>query len=629
MKRWTAMLLCLLWLAAFSACAGPETPPAESAPPVETMESAPPAPSAPAEILNVREPLDNMGVLWRIPNAYIEAGLQQHIAAFGGGLLVWGSASGADGAPVLRLALLSWTDGSLLHETELSDMENPEVTLCENRIAVNDWASGRVVWLSGELQTEQTVETGAEYCAVCPDKTGEALYVFARDGGVRVLAGAGETTLLPEALRLYPGERCGDAVTVTYVDAQTLRNAAAAVDLAAGTVAQPPFSGAFYGAERSGGVWLARAAGDGGWLVSDQDGTVFTFASEGQHASLLAESARILSASYGAEGTKFTLYSAEGAFLSACELPISGVGLVCDPLWLEEENGYLFIVTDETGSDQLFFWDLSAAVQGEDLHFAPVEPLPTHGTAVSEVLYDRAAELSERFGIRICIADLTEEEYINFTAARETRERISAALDVTERALSAYPEGFFFQLPHGGIHSIELHLTGALTKRDAGESGFTSFDGYMEQQEGKTVMAVDISGEIISEDTFHHEIMHLIDDKLTFHAWLNEDALWSEEGWAALNPAGFAYADSYNDLPANFYSDGFDGWFTEFYSRTFPREDRATVMEYAIMGEEWMFSGMPGRLAKLEYLCACIRDGFDTTGWPEMTVWEETLRSCG
>ena len=27
------------------------------------------------------------------------------------------------------------------------------------------------------------------------------------------------------------GERCGDAVTVTYVDAQTLRNAAAAVDM--------------------------------------------------------------------------------------------------------------------------------------------------------------------------------------------------------------------------------------------------------------------------------------------------------------------------------------------------------------------------------------------------------------
>ncbi len=624
MKRWIAALLCL-GMAALAACAAPQQPPAESAPPVQSVSPAPVETPTPC-ITDQREPVDETGVLWNIPNAYISAGLQQRIAAFGGDLLVWGSAMGEDGASVLRLALLRMGDGTVLRETELIGLENPEVTLCDNHIAVSDWVSGSVTLLTPDLQVEEKIDTGAENCAVYPDRSGERFYVFARDGGVRVLGAAGETALLPDALRLYPGERCGDAVMVTYVDAETQLNAAAAVDLAAGTVVQAPFSGAFYSAEFSGGLWLARAADDGGWLLSDQSGTVLSFADAGQYVSLLAEDARILSASYGAEGTKFTLYSPEGAFLSACELPIPGAGLICDPVWLESENGYLFVVTDETGSDQLFFWDLSAPAAGENLALSSLAAPQTHGEAVPAELYDRAQALGEKYGIRICIADLVSEEYLAFTAVRETeQERVSIALDLTEMALSAYPEGFFFQLPHGSFHSIELHLTGALTKRDAGESGFTSFDGYMEQQEGKTVMAVDISGDILTENTFHHEIMHLIDDKLSFDAYLRDDALWSEEGWAALNPAGFAYADSYNDLPANFYTDGFDGWFTEFYSRTYPREDRATVMEYAMMGEEWMFSGMAGRQEKLEYLCACIRDCFDVSGWPTTTVWEQTL----
>ena len=28
---------------------------------------------------------------------------------------------------------------------------------------------------------------------------------------------------------------------------------------------------------------------------------------------------------------------------------------------------------------------------------------------------------------------------------------------------------------------------------------------------------------------------------------------------------------------------------------------------------------------KFAYYCQCIREGFDTTGWPETTPWEEML----
>ena len=100
---------------------------------------------------------------------------------------------------------------------------------------------------------------------------------------------------------------------------------------------------------------------------------------------------------------------------------------------------------------------------------------------------------------------------------------------------------------------------------------------------------------------------------------------YSEEGWAALNPKGFQYCQSYTDVPDSYYYDGNEDYFIDIYSRTFPSEDRARVMEYAMIGAEFCFDTYPGLVEKLRYYSECIRDGFDTTGWPEVTKWEEML----
>ena len=55
----------------------------------------------------------------------------------------------------------------------------------------------------------------------------------------------------------------------------------------------------------------------------------------------------------------------------------------------------------------------------------------------------------------------------------------------------------------------------------------------------------------------------------------------------------------------------------------------ARVLEYAMSGLGWIFDGgtqAPLR-EKLAYYAACIRDGFDTTGWPAVTAWEEPLQN--
>ena len=70
-----------------------------------------------------------------------------------------------------------------------------------------------------------------------------------------------------------------------------------------------------------------------------------------------------------------------------------------------------------------------------------------------------------------------------------------------------------------------------------------------------------------------------MDGKLTFDAGIRPDAMYSEEKWMRLNPEGFKYAGSTFELPEELLSREYDEWFVDLYSKTFPREDRARIME--------------------------------------------------
>jgi hypothetical protein len=116
-----------------------------------------------------------------------------------------------------------------------------------------------------------------------------------------------------------------------------------------------------------------------------------------------------------------------------------------------------------------------------------------------------------------------------------------------------------------------------------------------------------------------------IDKKLEWDARIREDSLFSQEAWQALQPEGFAFAMSYTDIPREHLAFADSGYFLTDYGMTFPTEDRADVLSAAMAQEDWAFEPGSGLRAKLEFYAACIRDCFDTTGWPEVTKWEEPL----
>ena len=626
-----------------SSVAPAPTEPVTPIPPASPTPKTPdPEPEVTPEIriLDGKQPADEEGILWHIPNERVEQWLQQDIVLLGEHLLLFGSEPASNGGGTgADLAVLSIETGEVLHETVLPNIELPGLQVCGDVVAVTDWMDGDIYLLDQTLNTileyrPEQFAYGAAY--ISPDLN--TVYYITQSNGIQVIDLESEAThtLLENTWGLFSAGLCGDKVSLTYTDLETQLSCRAVLNLSTGTVEEIPFEGAFFNVECSDELWMAGLMGGNGayYLGRSERPNIFYHRANSGLVNLLNQPTRLLFTEYGDDGASvLSLYEADGTFLSRCKLHLDWSGVYNDPVWSEKDGGYYFLVTDYTGKDLLLFWDISVPQAGDNLEIASAyESEPKPEGAVSQSLYHRADQIQEQYGFEVLIAELCRLEFNQFTAVPEMSEwYITAALDDLETVLASYPEGFTDQLLYGSQQEIEVHLVGSLTKTDLPEqvSGFSTFSGFVSEEEGKTVLVVDITRPGSLKQTLYHEMTHLIDHKLAFDAKVRENAVYSEEGWSALNPDSFVYPDTYDELPMEIFTDGHESWFIDTYSRTYAKEDRARIMEHAMMGNDWIFSASPGRTAKLEYLCRCIRDCFDTSNWPEQTQWEKTLNGIG
>lgn len=584
-------------------------------------------------LLENRIQADEKGVLWQIPNAYVEQGLQQTLLPFGEHLLIYGANVDENQTMVFNIAILSMEDGSVLHNTTLKNLEIPNLQICGTKIVVTDWLSGNIFFLDSKLQTIKTYHANAQNGAIYVSPDTSKVYCFSQKGGIEVIDINTEKTeiLLQNTSNLLASSIGGEFVSLGYIDLDTQMEVSAILNLKTGKVESVPFEGIFYDVEYHNSVWKAGIVGMGNEYLfgKEHQANIFVPNDENGIANMLHNPSRLCISAYKDDGfSRMKLYDMSGNFISEAVLPQGTYSPFYDIVWSDTYGGYFFTVTNFDGKDILLFWDLSVDINGENLQFIPQqENTQESGSAVSQTLYEKAKEISLAYGIDIKIAEQTGTDFGDFMAVRELNESyISKALQTLENVCASYPKGFIEQLLHGTQKEIEIHLVGTLTKLPIEETntGFTSFDAFVQQQSGKTVLVIDVTRTDVFEQTLYHEIAHLIDHKLVFDATLREDALYSEEAWQTFNPEGFVYAESYHDIPMELYDIKYDEYFVDLYSRTFEKEDKARIMEYAMMEREWAFSS-ENLYAKLEYWSRCIRDAFDTTGWPEETKWEKML----
>ncbi|MFT3950673.1 MAG: hypothetical protein QM689_01695 [Oscillospiraceae bacterium] len=320
--------------------------------------------------------------------------------------------------------------------------------------------------------------------------------------------------------------------------------------------------------------------------------------------------------------TSFLNKAFTGQPSGSADMPLQ---LLSSDAYSETQNLYLLCVPDEIYIKQLILWKPDAANEQAELtaESKPIKELSISTEKTYGEVTEYANELEQKYNVEIVLGKNTAGLKSSYDyAICENKAVIMKALKTMDKAMAKYPQNFFAQFRENS-NGVVLILTGGEFKANfinIGEAG-----AYSEQSNGcyKAVFNANYYDEkeyALLSIQFYHEISHLID----YH--LMEKKLFDADEWEALNPDGFEYYNRYGQDENNqntpycmFYDKNKNVYFYLTYAKTNIYEDRATLMELMMSGDD--ISSYPHLKEKAALFSSVIRKGFDTTGWGK-TTWE-------
>ena len=290
---------------------------------------------------------------------------------------------------------------------------------------------------------------------------------------------------------------------------------------------------------------------------------------------------------------------------------------------LDAEDGYVIIGGNRGNVPFSYVWDyLNDEVNTDNSDFRRINYIPDY-------LDEHRKELEGKYNMYIYLGSeifATETDY-TLTCCKSASE-MDAALYIVDEVLSIYPEGFFEQIKYGNIRTIGLYLCDGFTKKASygidNAIALAGTDGY------ERFLVLDISYPSDLRRNIIHEISHWTDNRINQQAGKSDETF--EDAWSKLNPEDFYYMNDYNKTSPFYrytYSSAKEkAYFVDTYSMSKATEDRARLFEYLMRydkeyGSKYMESEAMRR--KLHLYFESIRNCFDTTGWPDETVWEHKL----
>lgn len=590
------------------------------------------------DILHQAMPVGD-GTISYIFNGEIEKNPMQELSFFQNNLLsscfTYDTESNTD---ILHLRLLDLDSGKLLHEVQLPVIDSYSISVqaLEDRIVVSDPLNGLIHIYDSSLTEISQYPVSGTKIYVNNDLT--KAYCITDGSGLHVLTldTQKEEILLPNTRDLSFCAQSENCITIRYIDLETPDKKECYTGLNLDTDNFEPFTidDSFSEMEYLDGCWLSQIySRTGQYLIGSLESpSAFTSDLSYPVMKLRNNASHLIITTVNTGGSSnLDLYQTDGTYLSSCSLEQIPGSFSGQLLWNSAANGYFLTVVDENGHDQLYFWDITKNASGNDLTlFSYYEGKNLNGTVLEQTYYDRANALSETYGVTIKIADLCATDYIDKIAEPiYDTEKIQIGLDTIEKAFSSYPEGFFRQLYYGNFRTIEINLMGSISNTEYVDGYYPT--AFVQHEAGVITMVLNIDTDAsVLEQNFYHESSHIIDKVLEHDALYRDSSLYSEDTWTSLNPESFislnpengGYFFSYEIMPMDYYQEAFTPYFVSDYAKTFPTEDRATIFETAMMGNSQIFTVNDPLRAKLSYYSNCIRDYFDTDGWPEYTAWE-------
>ena len=233
-----------------------------------------------------------------------------------------------------------------------------------------------------------------------------------------------------------------------------------------------------------------------------------------------------------------------------------------------------------------------------------------------------AEELSQRHGIEIRIwEDAVSVQPWDYTLVSEYQvPLIKSCLKELDRVLSNYPAGFLEKAAsETGSGRLILCLVRSIVGNT--DTGALETATGLQFWDDRTNAYLAITPDHAMEQNLYHELFHILDSRV-----LSSCAAYDD--WNKLNPEGFSYDNSYtaNLLRSDWeLTTGDTQSFIDLYSMSYAKEDRARIMEYAMLpGQAHLFQ-TDVMQAKLRQLCWGIRVAFDLELFPDSLPWEQYL----
>lgn len=318
-----------------------------------------------------------------------------------------------------------------------------------------------------------------------------------------------------------------------------------------------------------------------------------------------------LTAVQNQDGTLLSYYSLDKGALRAELLlpPLQMPKAVCTV-----PRGGVYILTYDPNQDcdTVYCWDVPAG-NGDPRRYT--DEFSSEGSlSRSQTL---AAQLEAKYGIGIRIGEdaLTVQPW-DYHFEAETLDRVLLAeLEALDIRLSQYPteilgqtSAHFSSLTVSLVRSI--HGTPASGSLDAA-TGIQFLDG--------TDAYVVITVGKYAEQALYHELFHVMETHI-----LAESTAFDQ--WEEFNPHGFQYhyGTGLTTEQEAFLSDE-NRAFIDAYSMSFPKEDRARILENAILPGNVQLFRSSALQAKLTKLCQGIRQAYGLQKSAETFIWEQYL----
>lgn len=283
----------------------------------------------------------------------------------------------------------------------------------------------------------------------------------------------------------------------------------------------------------------------------------------------------------------------------------------------DNQQVYLLLYDEQNLSTTICRWDITGQTSGEQSYTSAYS---ADSVALAQC-QQTAREMSEKYGIEILIGpEAAAVQPWDYNLEAETLVSVlQQELNLLDQWLQQYPQEIL-SATASDFSSLKLCIVRSLT--GTAESGsLDSANGLHFDNDGDAYIVL-AAGEY-AEHALYHELFHVMETHI-----LNHSTAFDQ--WEMLNPAGFSYDCDFEkneQRDPEIYLTGEDRAFVDTYSMSFPAEDRARIMEYAMLpdGEERFQSRT--MQAKLLKVCQGIREAYGLESEDTVFPWEQYLNT--